>query len=108
MPPIAAQWDELELGFLQFPLFGFFDREWFMKELETFARRGRIVPVFMGSFEAIQAAAEAAVAKGAWRGFGRFDWSEEGYQVLVQDNTKYVWLKRAGGSRASAGSETRC
>jgi hypothetical protein len=63
---------------------GFFEREWCRKELETFARRGRIVPVFLGNFAAIQAAAEVAVAKGAWRDFGRFEWSEEGYQQLVR------------------------
>jgi TPR repeat protein/Leucine-rich repeat (LRR) protein len=74
---------------------GFFEREWCMKELETFARRGRIVPVFLGDFAAIQAAAEAAVAKGAWRGFGHFEWSEEGYQMLVRENTKFVGVRLA-------------
>jgi TPR repeat protein/Leucine-rich repeat (LRR) protein len=73
----------------------FFEREWCLKELETFVRRGRIVPVFLGDFAAIQAAAEAAVAKGVWRGFGRFEWSEEGYQVLVRDSTKFVGVKLA-------------
>jgi Leucine-rich repeat (LRR) protein len=70
---------------------GFFEREWCMKELETFVRRGRIVPVFLGNF----AAAEVAVAKGAWRDFGRFEWSEEGYQQLVRENTKFVGVKLA-------------
>jgi hypothetical protein len=74
---------------------GFFEREWCMKELATFAWRGRIVPVFLGNFAAIQAAAEVAVAKGAWRDFGRFEWSEEGYQQLVQENTKFVGVKLA-------------
>jgi hypothetical protein len=27
---------------------GFWEREWCMKELETFVRRGKIVPVFLG------------------------------------------------------------
>ena len=44
---------------------GFFEREWCMKELETFVRRGRVVPVYVGGFEAIQAAADAALAKRA-------------------------------------------
>jgi hypothetical protein len=73
----------------------FFEREWCMKELETFARRGRVVPVFLGDFAAIQAAAETAVAKGAWRGFGHFEWSKEGYQVLVHENTKIVGVRLA-------------
>jgi hypothetical protein len=72
---------------------GFFEREWCMKELETFARRGRIVPMFLGNFAAIQAAAEVALEKGAWRDFGRFEWSEGGYQQLVQENTKFVGVK---------------
>jgi hypothetical protein len=74
---------------------GFFEREWCVKELETFARRGRIVPVFLGDFAAIQAAAKAAVAKGAWKEFGHFEWSEEGYQLLVRENTKFVGVRLA-------------
>jgi hypothetical protein len=32
---------------------GFFEREWCMMKLKTFARRGRLVPVFLVSFVAI-------------------------------------------------------
>jgi anthranilate/para-aminobenzoate synthase component II len=41
---------------------GFWEREWCMKELETFVRRGKIVPVFLG-FQAISTAANAAMAR---------------------------------------------
>jgi hypothetical protein len=74
---------------------GVFEREWCMKELETFLRRGRMVPVFLGSFAAIQAAADAAVAKGVWRGFKRFKWDEEAYRGMVQEATKFVGVKLA-------------
>jgi TPR repeat protein/Leucine-rich repeat (LRR) protein len=74
---------------------GFFEREWCMKELETFARRGRVVPVFLGSFAAIQAAAEAAVAKGVWKGFECFKWDEEEYRRVVREATKFVGVKLA-------------
>jgi hypothetical protein len=74
---------------------GFFEREWCMKELSTFARRGRMVPVFLGSFAAIQAAAEAAVAKGVWRCFERFKWDAEEYRGVVREATKFVGVKLA-------------
>jgi hypothetical protein len=74
---------------------GFFEREWCMKELDTFARRGRMVPVFLGSFAAIQAAAKAAVAKRVWRGFERFKWGKEEYRGLVREATKFVGVKLA-------------
>jgi hypothetical protein len=48
---------------------GFWEREWCMKELETFVRRGRIMPVFYGGFQAVSAAAESTMAKRVWRGF---------------------------------------
>jgi hypothetical protein len=72
---------------------GFFEREWCMKELETFLRRGRIVPVFFGSFTAIQAAADVALAKGAWRSFERFKWTDEEYQGLMKARTLFTGVR---------------
>jgi hypothetical protein len=72
---------------------GFFEREWCMKDLETFLRRGRIVPVFFGSFTAIQEAADAALAKGAWRSFEQFKWTDEEYQRLMEARTNFTGVR---------------
>jgi hypothetical protein len=72
---------------------GFWEREWCMKELETFVQRGRIVPVFYGGFQAVSAAAEAAMAKRVWRGFQQSKWDEEAYRRLAQESASFTGVR---------------
>jgi hypothetical protein len=62
----------------------FFESEWCMKELETFERRRRMVPVFLEEFGVIKTAAASAVASKVWGRFNCFEWSEDKYCQLVQ------------------------
>jgi Leucine-rich repeat (LRR) protein len=72
---------------------GFWEREWCMKELETFVRRERIVPVFYGGFQAVSAAAKAAMAKRVWRGFQQSKWDEEAYLRLAQESVSFTGVR---------------
>jgi hypothetical protein len=72
---------------------GFWEREWCMQELETFVRRGRIVPVFYGGFQAVRAAAEAAMVERVWRNFKHFEWDEEAFRELVQESTNFTGVR---------------
>jgi hypothetical protein len=77
---------------------GFFLRKWCMKELQTFANRGRMVPIFLpakssagggaGSgnrpaFEAVTIAKMRAVADRVWSGFKQYVQTEEEYLEAV-------------------------
>jgi hypothetical protein len=66
---------------------GFFEREWCMKELQTFVLRGRILPVFFGTFNEVQRARNAAVAGRTWETFKYFVRSENEYRSVAEINT---------------------
>jgi hypothetical protein len=58
---------------------GFWESHWCMKELKTFVRRGRIVPVFYGGSKEVSAAADATMARKVWEKFERFQLDKDAY-----------------------------
>ncbi|GAQ85215.1 putative TIR-NBS type disease resistance protein [Klebsormidium nitens] len=73
---------------------GFFKREWRIKELETFLRRGNCTPVFLErSMERQGEIVEECRSSRVWEGFGRFLWSEEEYLGLVKGVFGFVGLR---------------
>jgi Leucine-rich repeat (LRR) protein len=72
---------------------GFFEREWCMKELQTFARRERILPIFFGTFEEVQRARDAAIRGCVWQTFKHFVLTEDEYCHAAQVSTHHTGLK---------------
>jgi nucleoside-triphosphatase THEP1 len=72
---------------------GFFGREWCMKELQTFVKRGRILPVFFGTFDEVQRARSAAIAGRTWQTFRHFVWTEDEYCSVAKASTRHTGLK---------------
>jgi hypothetical protein len=53
-------------------LSSFFGREWCLKELQTFVNQGRILPIYLHGFEAVESAKKDAAGSKAWNDFKRF------------------------------------
>jgi hypothetical protein len=62
---------------------GFFSREWCIKELQTFVRRGNAVPIYFPAYSAVEDAKKEAVAAKVWTAFESFVLSEEEYLEAV-------------------------
>jgi hypothetical protein len=73
----------------------FFEREWCMKELQTFVRRGRVVPIFFGDYGAVTEAARTAVVKGLWKTFETFDWRKGDMESAVKFVTQTTGVRLA-------------
>jgi hypothetical protein len=71
---------------------GFFGREWCMKELQTFAGRERILPVFFGTFDEVQRARDAAITGCKWQTFELFEWTENEYRQAAEVSTQHTGL----------------
>ena len=67
---------------------GFFEREWCVKELQTFLGRGNLLPIFM-SFEA-PTEEEASRILG---GFDTFKWTEAGFLEVVRGATSFTGVR---------------
>lgn len=74
---------------------GFFQREWCMKELQTFVRRGKVVPVFFGAFDEVQKARRAAIAGQVWTGFKQFVRTEEEFVATANASTQTTGVRLA-------------
>lgn len=74
---------------------GFFSREWCMKEMQTFLDAGRIVPIFYGRFEEVQAARRAAIEGRVWETFKKFVRTEDEYRQVAEANTKHNGVRLA-------------
>jgi Leucine-rich repeat (LRR) protein len=72
---------------------GFFEREWCMEELRIFASRGRILPVFFGTFAQVQQARAAGIASCVWKTFKRFVQTEDEYRQAAEVSTRHIGLK---------------
>jgi hypothetical protein len=72
---------------------GFFKREWCMKELQTFGKRGRILPVFLGTFSQVQQAREAGISNCEWKTFKQFVRTEDEYRQAAEVSTDHTGLK---------------
>jgi hypothetical protein len=73
----------------------FFEREWCMKELEMFVRRGRVVPIYFGSFEAVVEARWAAIKGRAWTTFKQFVQTKDEYCEVAQASTVHTGVRLA-------------
>jgi hypothetical protein len=78
---------------------GFFLQEWCAKELHTFVRRKRLVPIFLPSanqggegappdsgllaFQVVEEGKRRAIERKVWEGFKRFVWTEAEYMEAV-------------------------
>lgn len=71
---------------------GFFSREWCMKELQTFVRRRRVLPIFFSRFEAVEYGKADAIDKKVWTTFKRFVQTEEEYLDAV--NASFTGFRR--------------
>jgi hypothetical protein len=81
---------------------GFFKQEWCMKELQAFARRGRVFPIFYPSFEAVAKAKDEAVAEKVWEQFKQCLTEEQEYrETLKALNVTGVRLDSFDGFEAS-------
>jgi hypothetical protein len=74
---------------------GFFEREWCMKKMETFVRRGRVVPIFFGSFKAVEEARRAAIEGRVWTTFKQFVQTKADYCKVVQASTVHTGVRLA-------------
>lgn len=64
---------------------GFFEREWCVKELQTFLGRGNFIPVFFSmSFDGLPS---------AWESFDFFEWTEEEYKRVIREAKSYVGFR---------------
>jgi hypothetical protein len=72
---------------------GFFRREWCMKELQTFGKRGRILPVFFGTFAQVQQAREAGITSRTWKTFKQFVRTEDEYRQAAEVRTPSYWAE---------------
>jgi hypothetical protein len=62
---------------------GFYSKEWCLKELQTFVRRGNAVPIYFPSYLAVEEAKKEAIAKKVWTTFKKFELLEEEYLEAV-------------------------
>lgn len=76
---------------------GFYLREWCMKELETFVKRGRVVPIYLPSFEAVQEGLKEAMDEKVWAGFRQFVRTEDEYAAAAGASFTGVRLDACDG-----------
>jgi hypothetical protein len=92
---------------------GFFVQEWCMKELQTFIRRKRLVPIFLTSahrggeeappdsglsaFQVVEEGKRRAIERKVWEGFGRFVRTEAEYVEAVTASFTGVRLAACDG-----------
>jgi Leucine-rich repeat (LRR) protein len=72
---------------------GFFKREWCMKELQTFGKRERILPVFLDTFAQVQQAREAGITSCTWKTFKQFVRTEDEYCQAAKVSTHHTGVK---------------
>jgi hypothetical protein len=71
----------------------FFEREWCLKELQTFVPRERILPVFFGTFDEVQRARESAITGCMWQTFKHFVRTEDEFRSVAEISTRHTGLK---------------
>jgi hypothetical protein len=76
---------------------GFYKQEWCMKELQTFVRRGKVLPIFLPSFEAVEKARALAVDEEVWRKFEHFVLTGEEFADAVQHKLTGIRLEAFDG-----------
>jgi hypothetical protein len=62
---------------------GFFEREWCLKELQTFVSKGRILLIYLYGFKAVESAKKDAAERKVWDSFKRFVRTEDEYLKAV-------------------------
>jgi hypothetical protein len=62
---------------------GFYTREWCVKELQTFVRRGNAVPIYFPAYSVVQEAKKEAIEQKVWMTFKNFVRLEEEYLEAV-------------------------
>jgi Leucine-rich repeat (LRR) protein len=73
---------------------GFFEREWCVKELETFLGRKYVLPVFLGMAPGdLSGVLESVRGRRVWEGFEWFSWTEAEYLGIVEQAGAYTGLR---------------
>jgi hypothetical protein len=76
---------------------GFLEQEWCLKELQTFVNKGRILPIYLNGFEAVENAKKDAAGRKVWDEFKRFVRTEDEYLKAVSPSYTGLRLEALDG-----------